>query len=406
MNAAEALPVSVAGEQRLEEMLTESIAAAVERARAAFDRAAAPFEHRLVLFGAGGFGRRTLQGLRQSGVEPLAFADNNPALWGKIVEGVPVYSPKDAAGKFAASATFVVTIWNGSAADRMTDRVLELKSLGCERAIPAPFLFWKYAGAFLPHYPLDLPAKLLGKSSRVRAAFRLWADEASRAEYVAQVAFRLFLHFDGLGCPDQEHYFPRDLFDLHENEILVDCGAFDGDTIASFIVRQRARFDRILAYEPDPLNWERLQRRIAQLPADVRARVSTFPHVVGARSGTIEFNSTGTDLSTAGSGTMSVECIELDRSLRDVAPTLIKFDIEGFELEALAGARQVIARSRPILAVSSYHLQAHLWEAPLALASMCSRYRYFLRPHGTEGWDLVCYAIPEERVKRDGEAYG
>ena len=97
-----------------------------------------------------------------------------------------------------------------------------------------------------------------------------------------------------------------------------------------------------------------------------------------------------------------MECIRLDDSLQELSPTLIKFDIEGFELDALAGARQVIARSRPILAVSSYHLQDHLWEVPLALASMCSHYRYFLRPHGTEGWDLVCYAIPEERVRPDG----
>ena len=83
-------------------MLAEPIGAAVERARNAFDSAASPFERRLVLFGAGGFGRQTLQGLRQCGLEPLAFADNNSQLWGKTVEGIPVYSPKDAATKFAA----------------------------------------------------------------------------------------------------------------------------------------------------------------------------------------------------------------------------------------------------------------------------------------------------------------
>jgi FkbM family methyltransferase len=259
---------------------------------------------------------------------------------------------------------------------------------------------------FLPHYPLDLPCKLLEQSVRVRAGFQLWADEASRTEYAAQIAFRLLLDFDGMASPAQEHYFPRDLFHLHDHETLIDCGAFDGDTVASFIERQGARFERILAYEPDPLNWEKLLRSLTRLPANVRSRIGVFPQAIGATSGIIHFNSTGTDLSTAGNGTTAVECVELDRSLQEVTPTLIKFDIEGFELEALAGARQVLSRSRPILAVSAYHLQDHLWKVPLTLASMCSDYCYFLRPHGTEGWDLVCYAVPRERVKADGEADG
>ena len=30
---------------------------------------------------------------------------------------------------------------------------------------------------------------------------------------------------------------------------------------------------------------------------------------------------------------------------------------------------------------------------------MCKDYAFFLRPHGAEGWDLLCYAIPVERLK-------
>jgi hypothetical protein len=90
---------------------------------------------------------------------------------------------------------------------------------------------------------------------------------------------------------------------------------------------------------------------------------------------------------------------DLDSALATVEPTYIKFDVEGFELEALMGAAQVLSRTRPILAVSSYHVQDHLWKVPLLLASLLQeRYNFFLCPHGAESWDLVCYAIPEERV--------
>jgi hypothetical protein len=77
---------------------------------------------------------------------------------------------------------------------------------------------------------------------------------------------------------------------------------------------------------------------------------------------------------------------------------MIKFDIEGAELDALAGGCSIIARDLPVLAVSAYHVQSHLWEVPAALAAISPAYRQFLRPHGTEGWDLVCYAVPPERM--------
>lgn len=82
---------------RLQDLMEESSSSAVARQRTAFDEQAAPFGDRLVLFGAGGLGQRTLLGLRQAGVEPLAFTDNHSALWGRRVEGLAVPPPDEAA---------------------------------------------------------------------------------------------------------------------------------------------------------------------------------------------------------------------------------------------------------------------------------------------------------------------
>src|SRR5579871_5835622 len=87
----------------------------------------------------------------------------------------------------------------------------------------------------------------------------------------------------------------------------------------------------------------------ARSPAGARPWVPT--------RATVYFNATGTELSTVGAGTLPVDCVSLDESLENESPTLIKFDIEGFELEALAGARETIRRHTPILAVSAYHRQ-------------------------------------------------
>lgn len=391
-------------ESRLDAYLSESVEAAQRRQQSAFDERARPYENNLVLFGAGGLGKRTVAGLRHVGIEPRAFCDNSPRLWGRQVEGVPVYSPQDAADKFGADCAFVITIWNGQGKDRMAQRVRQLTSLGCERVIPAGFLFWKHHQTFLPYYPVDLPHKVLLRKEEARAAFHLWEDEASRREYVAQIAFRLHLDYDSMSLPEGTEYFPAGLFRLTQHETLIDCGAFDGDTIVSFTAERGSEFERILAFEPDPLNWEKLQATLAALPAGVRSKVTAFPYAVGASTGTVQFNATGTDLSTVGSGTLSVECVELDTVLANETPTLVKFDIEGAELDALAGGREAIRRHTPILAVSAYHQQSHLWEVPAAIRNISENYRYLLRPRGTEGWDLVCYAVPADRLAAGGMA--
>jgi FkbM family methyltransferase len=339
--------------------------------------------------------------MRKVGLAPVAFADHNPALDGEHIHGIPVYSPLKAAELFGRSAAFAITVWNSSATDRMTNRVQQLKNLGCERVFPVGLLCWKYPEAFLPYYPLDLPHKALSTADDISAALSLFSDDNSRKEYAGQVRFRLLLDYDSLGSPlGADYYFQSDLFSIGPDEVLVDCGAFDGDTVADFVRLQGESFRSIIAFEPDPQNWEKLQTRLNQLPSAVKMKIESLPYALGSSTCTVRFNSTGTDAARIGQGQDSVECVTLDQALRDVTPTILKFDIEGAELDALAGAREVIARSRPVLAVSCYHQQSHLWEIPLELARTCHDYQFFLRPHGVEGWDLLCYAVPQERLRR------
>jgi FkbM family methyltransferase len=387
-------------EQRLEQLLDETISSAQARAKTAYDAAVGECGGKVVLFGAGGFGRLISRKLRELKIQPIAFADNNALLWGTKIEGVDVISPKDAAELYGKQAVFLVCIWNGEAHDRMADRIRQIKELGCETVNPFGFIVWKYPEKFLPHFCLDLPENLLRQKNSILAAMQLWSDESSREEYVAQVGFRSTLNFDLISwAVDGKHYFPPNLFSLGSDEVFVDCGAFDGDTIADFIDETRGSFQRIVAFEPDAVTYPRLQERVQKLDSGIRERIQISQEAVGRKPGTISFEATGTMLSVVGSGTSVVSVAELDTALASLNPTYIKFDIEGFEPEALMGASQVLSRTRPVLAVSAYHRQDHLWRIPLLLSSLLpEQYKYFLLPHGAESWDLVCYAIPAERV--------
>ena len=384
--------------EELESLLSESSEAAMSRESSAFDLAAGRSDN-IVLFGAGGLGRRTLAGMRRIGLSPAAFCDNNRSLDGHWLEGVEIHSTERAAAKFAKSAVFVISIWNGQAKDRMAQRIEQLRKAGCSFISPVGLLYWKYPDAFLPYYALDLPHKVLVEKRAVQDAFTLFSDEESRREFVAQVRFRLLLDYNALELPSSaDHYFPADLFELSSEEVFIDCGAFDGDTIEDFIALNNGHFKSIVAFEPDPLNWEKLQARLLTLPESTRERIRSLPFAIGSKECEVSFESTGTDVAKVGKGPLKVHCVTLDGSAGGDHPSIIKFDIEGSELDALAGARTIITKNRPILAVCCYHQQNHLWRIPLALAEFCADYKFFLRRQGSEGWDLVCFAVPTERL--------
>src|SRR4051795_5037491 len=103
----------------LDELLAEDVISARRREASTFDAVAGDRADRIVLFGAGGLGRRTLAGLRADGIEPVAFADNRAELWDTTIDGVPVPPPGAAAERHASSATFVVTIWGANKPHRL-----------------------------------------------------------------------------------------------------------------------------------------------------------------------------------------------------------------------------------------------------------------------------------------------
>jgi FkbM family methyltransferase len=380
------------------QLLAEGRAEAINRERSSFDMAFAASSGQVVLFGAGNLGRKTLAVARRLGIEPVAFADNNPRLWNTLVNGLTVLSPQAAAHQYGSRAIFLITIWRGEAVDRMAQRQQQLRTLGCQHVITFLPLFWRAADLVLPHYAVDLPHKVHDQADHVTDACGLWDDEASRYEYLAQVRWRLFGDFDKLPDPVRHTiYFPRDLCRLVDSEVFVDCGAYDGDSLESFLQQSCGTFRSIFSFEPDPQNFVRLAGRVAKLPQ--RDCIKLHQAAVGWHTGTVHFSASGDESSCVGViGKSVVDCVALDEALASVEPTYIKMDIEGAELDAIAGASELIRSYSPVLAICSYHRQDHVWQIPLLIRSLNPNYRFFLRPHLAEVWDLVCYAIPEHRL--------
>ena len=381
----------------LDRLLREPLSSVRDRENSAFDKLLADCESRLVLFGAGNLGRKVLRCIRRTGVEPLAFADNSQSKWGSNVDGVPVLSPKEAAARHGASALFLITIW--SLGHSYPESRAMLERLGCTQVESTASLRWKFADQLLPDFCQDLPHKLYEQAAEVRQAASLWADDASLREYLNHVRWRALGDQNALGLPvSEESYFLDSLYRITNHEVFVDCGAYTGDT-AEQVIRRNPAFSRIVAIEADPQNFDRLTKWIGTLDTPVASRISALNVAVGAKRGKLRFQADGGEgAKLAADGNVVVDCVPIDDLATEAAPTFIKMDIEGAELEALEGARRSIRTHRPILSICMYHKQDDLWRIPLFIHALVKGYRLFLHPHDVDGWQLVCYAVPASRL--------
>ena len=180
--------------QQLDSLLRETPAAAGVRQTAAFEEVAHG-RPRIVIYGTDRLGRLVLRGLSDAGREVVAFSDNDPSSWGKMVDGLPVVSPTDAASTYAHDSVFVVAIWHPTHTPLMSALLAQLRSLDCS-VVPFPVLFWRHAETFLPYFFWDAPKNLLQQRDDILAAFELLSDDASRDVYTAQLRLRLHADFE------------------------------------------------------------------------------------------------------------------------------------------------------------------------------------------------------------------
>jgi FkbM family methyltransferase len=382
----------------LARILSEPVSSVIDRERNALDRLLEESGRKVVLFGAGGLGKHTLACLRTIGIEPLAISDNDSRLWGTQLDGIEVVAPQAGAGRFGADAWFIVTIWNPF--HWYSETRVQLASLGCTRIMPPSPVYWRFADTFLPFYCQDLPHMVYQHADAVLEAGSIWTDECSRREYLQQISWRASGSWTFRRPPNADSYFLSDVFELIDDEVFIDCGAFDGDTLRAYLSRRRDAFKYFVAIEPDRLTFAKLSAYVGGLPPALRDKISVVNCAVGAERAMIRFQDSG-ELGSKSSydGTSQIISLPISELAGAWRPfTYVKMDIEGAEFDALVGARPVIERDRPVLAVCVYHTQHDIWRLPLLMKSMVPDYKMYLRCHEGDGWQTVAYAVPSDRV--------
>lgn len=175
-----------------------------------------------------------------------------------------------------------------------------------------------------------------------------------------------------------------DVFQPMFDGCFIDCGSYDGDSIIKYREWVKTK-TKVIALEPILSNFELLKRR---MPDD---------DIVAINAAAWDCDS---DLffEESGPGSLvSKQGVKVrGRRLDDIAGNekigFIKMDIEGSELKALIGARRIIERDHPKLAICLYHKTGDFLEIPLFILSIDSSYKFYIRHYTSREWETVLYA--------------
>lgn len=216
------------------------------------------------------------------------------------------------------------------------------------------------------------------------------ADAASQEVFAATLNYKLSGKIEYLfDCTTQREEDLRQLVAPTEDELYMDLGAYNGDTINELGCLTDWHWQEVLAVEPDRRNCRKL-RALAQSLAAEGLAVEVHEAGIWSEVGELGFSDSGGRQSTfIGAQKRTVPVTTIDAVADGRAVTLIKMDVEGAEVQAIAGGRQTISTFRPKLFVAAYHYDIDLFRLPLLLWKLVSEYKIYLRKHPyVPAWEL------------------
>ena len=196
----------------------------------------------------------------------------------------------------------------------------------------------------------------------------------------------------------ETQYFPEDLFDLRSYQNIVHCGGYHGETILQ-MNKIFGKVNSLICIEGDINNYSVMQKNLFPYRKNIADEMILLPVFVSNDISTAQFKSDGIVSRKSAAGNLILPAIPLDYLLSNYIPTYITMDIEGEEMEALDGCRNIIKDHKPDMAISIYHNPTHLWEIMLKIYEYCPEYTFAIRNYTGGVSDTILYACSPDNRK-------
>lgn len=345
----------------------------------------------IYIYGGGSFARELLNILNKNDYQIKGFLDHQINLL--TIDELPVHIPEEIPFEDRDNLVVIIGIHNRDA--DVNGIISHLSDLGYKNILTSIDFCDTFGDDLGTHFWLTKRSFYADHETEIETVFNLLSDQRSRDNFEAIVRFRISGDYSLLPQPDlMNQYFPIDLIPRNNPLRLIDCGAFDGDTLRE-ILKLKIPIESVAAFEPDLDNFQKLSRTVQSKKI---TNAMLWPCGVYSKTTQMLFSPDNNEGGTISSnGKNLIQCISLDDVIPNFAPTMIIMDIEGAEIEALKGAQNIIQKYRPILAISSYHHPAHLWEIPMLIEQWDQDYNFHYRLHRQSTFESVLYAIPANK---------
>lgn len=346
----------------------------------------------LILLGAGSRLAQSYVDYALANLNVRAMVDNARA--GQVVDGVPVVGDEGLKAILAEGFSGVGVFCCGSEG--------AIRHFRSQWQSDCPLVFYFEALSYLPegagYGPMlgFLPAFAeVDLIKRINASVRdAFADAESVRVLEGILKYRLtwdMTHIEAVARAEKAIYFEPGVLEIGTDEVFVDGGAYDGDTVRAFAQRTGGRYAHIHAFELDPANVDKAHAGTAGLDGVTVHAAGLWSH---ADTLSLEHSETDgsriSDRPESGAAGLKVPLVALDAVIDHA--TLIKLDVEGAEAAALEGARRIITNHKPKLAVCAYHRPDDLIVLVDKIKALRPDYRLRLRHYSPLLFDTVIYA--------------
>ncbi len=170
----------------------------------------------------------------------------------------------------------------------------------------------------------------------------------------------------------------------------IDCGAYIGE---SAVILSAFNPKKIIAFEPVPAIFADLKKTVRM--NELKTKCECLG--VGNKQKTVSLveRGIGSSVSDEGDTTIKITTIDAYVKKHKLKPSLIKMDIEGYELEAVKGAEKIIKKHKPILIICIYHTGKDFFEIIPLLKKWVPKYKFKFanlnQDHPTDGRVIIGY---------------
>ena len=209
----------------------------------------------------------------------------------------------------------------------------------------------------------------------IKKVYELFEDDFSKAVYENIIAYKITGDIDFLRkittMPEEAY---REILKPDRLWTAVDLGAYNGDTVRELLEFTNGKCKKIFAVEPNGRNFRKLSEYAGNIENIIPVNAAGWSF-----SGEIKFSKGGGRMAKADENGTVTKCVSVDDLLDGKNCDYIKFDVEGAEMEAIAGARKTISQYKPKLCIALYHRLEDMIDIPLQIKKLNPEYKFYVR---------------------------